>query len=111
MDLQEIRSQIDIIDDQLVHLFTKRMELSAQVAAYKKEHNLPIYVPAREREILLKVEEMAGSDMAQYVRVLYSVIFELSRTYQSERNHSEDFNQLINKLGTLCSELNNIEVV
>lgn len=86
MDLNEIRKQIDETDDQLVKLFVQRMNLSAQVADYKKEHNLPIYVPAREREILLDVAKKAGPGMDNYARVLYSMLFELSRSYQRKRN-------------------------
>jgi len=86
MDLKDIREQIDRIDDELVHLFVKRMNMAAQVADYKKEHHLPIYVPAREREVLQKVAEKAGPDMAGYTRVLYSLLFELSRSYQNKRN-------------------------
>ena len=86
MDLKEIRSQIDDIDCELVSLFNKRMALSLQVADYKKENQLPIYVPAREREILLDVATKAGPEMANYTRVLYSMIFELSRSYQSKQN-------------------------
>ena len=86
MQLETIRDQIDVIDNDLVHLFTKRMELSAQVADYKKEHNLPIYVPSREREILQDVAKKAGPEMENYARVLYSMIFELSRSYQKKRN-------------------------
>ena len=86
MDLTEIRNQIDQIDDQLVQLFCQRMSLSAQVADYKKANNLPIFVPARERAILQKVAEKAGPEMANYTRVLYSMLFELSRSYQSKRN-------------------------
>ena len=52
MDITELRSKIDSIDNELVRLFTERMDIAAQVADYKKENNLPIYVPAREREIL-----------------------------------------------------------
>ena len=86
MDLSEIRQQIDGIDQQLVELFCRRMNLSAQVADYKKANNLPIFVPARERAILQKVAEMAGPEMENYTRVLYSMLFELSRSYQSKRN-------------------------
>ena len=86
MDLSEIRSQIDSIDDQLVKLFCQRMELSSQVAQYKKANNLPIFVPARERAILQKVADHAGPEMANYTRVLYSMLFELSRSYQSKLN-------------------------
>jgi len=86
MDLTQIRNEIDSIDDQLVQLFCKRMELSSQVAQYKKANNLPIFVPARERAILQKVAENAGPEMANYTRVLYSMLFELSRSYQSKLN-------------------------
>ena len=86
MELSEIRVQIDHIDDQLVDLFVKRMNLSAQVADYKKANNLPIFVPAREREILMEVAKKAGPEMDNYARVLYSMMFELSRSYQNKRN-------------------------
>lgn len=88
MELKELRNEIDLIDDELVQLFNKRMQLSAQVADYKKEHNMPIHVPAREREILQDVAAKSSPDMANYARVLYSMIFELSRSYQRKRNTS-----------------------
>ena len=86
MDIQELRGQIDAIDDQLVDLFVQRMAVSAAIADYKKERNLPIHVPAREREKLMDVAKKSGTDMENYTRVLYSMIFELSRSYQSKRN-------------------------
>ena len=84
MDITELRQQIDGIDDQLVALFGQRMDVAAQIAAYKQEHNLPILVPGREREKLADVAEKAGPEMANYARVLYSMLFELSRSYQSK---------------------------
>ena len=86
MELSQLRSQIDEIDDELVKLFGKRMNVAAQIADYKKENKLPILVPAREREKLADVAEKAGPEMANYTRVLYSMLFELSRSYQSKRN-------------------------
>ena len=84
MDLTELRNQIDGIDDQLVQLFCRRMELCAQVAEYKKANGLPILMPAREREKLKDVAEKAGPDMANYTRTLYAMLFELSRSYLSK---------------------------
>ena len=86
MDLKELRVEIDRIDDELVRLFCERMSISAQVADYKRANNLPIFHPGREREILQKVAEKAGPEMDNYTRVLYSMLFELSRSYQSKRN-------------------------
>lgn len=84
MELKDLRSEIDKIDDELVKLFVQRMEVSAQIAGYKKEKSLPIFVPAREREKLADVAEKAGPEMANYTRVLYSMLFELSRSHQSK---------------------------
>ncbi len=86
MDITQLREKIDNIDNQLVNLFTQRMEITRDIAAYKKENDLPIYVPARERQKLQEVAKLAGPDMDDYTRVLYSMIFELSRSYQSKQN-------------------------
>lgn len=86
MELSELRSQIDSIDDELVELFCRRMKVAEQIADYKQENKMPIFVPAREREKLRDVSEKAGSDMSNYTRVLYSMIFELSRSHQSKHN-------------------------
>ena len=64
----------------------KRMGISAQVAAYKRDHGLPIHVPGREQEILATVAAKAGPDLSDYATALYSTIFELSRKYQAEQN-------------------------
>ena len=86
MELEGLRKEIDGIDSQLVSLFKKRMETSAAIGDYKKANNLPVFAPAREREKLAEVAEQAGDEMASYTRVLYAVLFELSRSYQSKRN-------------------------
>lgn len=86
MDIQALRNEIDCIDDELVKLFCKRMNISAEIADYKRENNMPVYVPSREREILTAVAEKAGEEMGNYTRVLYSMLFELSRSYQSKCN-------------------------
>ena len=86
MEIKELRNQIDAIDDELVKLFSQRMDVAAQIADVKKESGTPIYVPTREREKLADVAKKAGPEMANYTRVLYSMLFELSRSYQSKRN-------------------------
>ena len=86
MDLTDYRQEIDKIDQELVKLFCARMDVSAKIAQYKKEQNLPILAPSREREKLQEVAALAGADMENYTRVLYSMLFELSRSYQSKKN-------------------------
>ena len=86
MDIQELRSQIDEIDAELVRLFCRRMEVAARIADYKKANGLPIPDPAREEEKLNSVAELAGPAMADYTRQLYTHLFSLSRDYQTKRN-------------------------
>ena len=89
MQIDALREKIDQIDDELVRLFVERMDVAKQIAEYKKENNLPIYVPAREREKLRDVASKAGNEMDDYIRSLYSMIFEISRSYQSKCNNQE----------------------
>ena len=89
MELNELRSEINQIDDEILNLFLRRMEVAGQVADYKKNHDLPIYQPQREREILKKVADQAGPDMGGYARVLFSMLMELSKSSQNKRNKQE----------------------
>ena len=85
MDIKEARNKIDEIDEKLTELFKERMAASLEVAKYKKENNLPVFVPAREREILNKVTLCAGKELESYVKALYLSLFDISRTYQKQQ--------------------------
>ena len=83
MELQDYRRELDGIDDELLQLFCRRMEIAAQIGAYKKANGLPILDPARERQILLKIRDKSPEGMGDYAVSLYSLIFELSRASQN----------------------------
>ena len=83
MELQDIRRNIDAIDDELVQLFARRMDCAREVAAAKRETGRAIRDRAREREIVNRLTAKAGDTYAPYVKALYSHIFDLSRSYQS----------------------------
>ncbi len=82
MNIQDKRNEIDAIDAQLISLFEKRMRVSEDIAAYKKENNLPVYDPKREREKLTYIANQLPEEMQDYASLLYNLIFELSRSYQ-----------------------------
>ncbi|MCI9121011.1 MAG: bifunctional chorismate mutase/prephenate dehydratase [Oscillibacter sp.] len=83
MELSDIRKKIDAVDDQLLALFLERMDLAEEVAAYKNEHRLPILNKERERAVLAKVTENAGT-RERYAYHLFSTLFELARSRQAE---------------------------
>jgi chorismate mutase/prephenate dehydratase len=82
MDLNQCRQQIDNIDDQLVKLFAQRMEVAAAVAQCKRETGKPVMDAARERAKLLDVMSKSPDEFKDYTMSLYSLIFEMSRSYQ-----------------------------
>jgi len=85
-DLKDLRLEIDKIDDELIELFVKRMDISLEVANYKKANNLPVLNPEREREILNKVSSMVSqkqdAEMDNYARVFFSTLLNVSRSRQ-----------------------------
>ena len=60
MTIEELRARIDRIDSDLIRLYAERLETAAEIGKYKQEHNLPVFDPAREREVLNKVGAEAG---------------------------------------------------
>ena len=86
MELQECREKIERIDDEILKLFAERMETAAEIGAYKKEHGLPIHVPTVEQRKILKVIEDSPEGLKEYSPLLYSLLFELSRSYQNRLN-------------------------
>ncbi|MBP3647928.1 MAG: chorismate mutase [Clostridia bacterium] len=84
MDIQDLRKQINEIDAQLVKLFDDRMHVALEIAKYKKENGLPVFDPAREREVLNRQTAAVSDEMAMYVKLLYNTLFDLSRSYQQQ---------------------------
>lgn len=81
MELSELRRELDEIDEELLDLFLRRMELSRQVAVYKKAHGLPVLNAEREQAILEQVTARAGAQ-APAARELFSLLLSLSRARQ-----------------------------
>lgn len=84
MEINELRQQINEIDEQLAHLFARRMDTGLQIAQYKKEHGLPVLDRSRERQVLAQVAQLVGEPYEQYSRVLWNVLFDLSRSCQNK---------------------------
>lgn len=87
LDLSELRKEIDAVDEDIVRLFCRRMEISKKVSDYKAQRGLPVLDAARERQKLVQVTSFAGAEMESYICTLYNAIFELSRAEQEKRMH------------------------
>ncbi|QAT50864.1 bifunctional chorismate mutase/prephenate dehydratase [Caproiciproducens sp. NJN-50] len=89
MELEELRKQIDGIDDGILELFLRRMECAKQVAEVKRQKDLPIFNEAREQKILDDISRKAGESGGQ-ARILYANLMAMSREVQHRALGSGD---------------------
>ena len=81
-NLEEIRKEISASNDEMLALFVKRMELSAQVAAYKKANGLPTLDRKREEAILQKGADNTTDEFRQFALEFFRNMMDLSKEYQ-----------------------------
>ncbi|NBJ91732.1 prephenate dehydratase [Parablautia muri] len=83
MDLLNLRKQIDEIDEQIVSLYEKRMDISGQVAEYKIETGKKVFDKAREEEKLRKVKALTHNEFNSHgIEELFEQIMSMSRKLQ-----------------------------
>ncbi len=85
--LENLRRHLDTIDQEIVSLLAKRQAEVERVVALKKSHNLPVYHPAREENLISHLRNQgaeAGLD-PDYIEDLYRRILRQSRAEQTAR--------------------------
>ena len=85
MTLEEIRTNIDEIDNDIKRLFAERMKLSEEVVLLKAQTGNEIYKPDREKQIIEKLSEDTESGICDEYRSFVKHILLLSRKYQYRR--------------------------
>jgi chorismate mutase len=78
--LNELRNQIDEIDNQLLELLSKRMRVSREIGQYKKEHNMTVLQATRYDEILKdRISQAIQMDMSgEFMKTVLEAIHEES---------------------------------
>lgn len=83
MDLSLLREELDEIDKNIVTLYEKRMDVCAQVAAYKIENGKRVFDKEREQKKLDSVSALTHNAFnARGVRDLFEQIMAISRKLQ-----------------------------
>jgi chorismate mutase len=81
MKLEELRSKIDDIDEDIVKLLMERFEVVEQIMSLKSE----IEDKNRENEILTKLNNLTvKTNNQEFFTKLYRIIFEESKNIQKE---------------------------
>jgi len=74
-EIRELRANISILDNQVVELFAKRMELVEQIGHYKKRNNIAIFQPNQWEEALAKFLRL--SEDAELSKEFAAEVFKL----------------------------------
>lgn len=87
-ELENRRQRINSIDAEMARLFEERMQVSREIAEYKRSHGLSVRDPAREAEMVSRNRGLVKEQAVEgyYVQFLRDII-DLSCDYQSQVMH------------------------
>ena len=83
MDLGDLRTQIDAVDEQIVDLYERRMDICRQVAEVKIGTGKKVFDRDREKEKIAKVRSLAHNDFNRAgIGELFEQLMSMSRKLQ-----------------------------
>ncbi len=84
--LQQLRKQIDNLDNELLEILNKRMRVACEIGQYKKEHRMPVVQAGRYDDLMsLRVKQAQEMGMSpDFMRKVLSAIHEESVRRQLE---------------------------
>lgn len=85
MDIADWRKKIDDLDRRLVELLSERARAAVEIGRLKRNTNLPVYEPDRERLVFANVQQvnpgpLPGRDLVR----IYERIIDVMRNIQKE---------------------------
>ena len=87
MTLKKLRQQIDEINNDILHLLSKREEVSRKIGHLKKEQVLPIFDRKREGEILNTLVKKGGELNLEprFIKKVFTLILKQSRKQMKKK--------------------------
>ena len=84
--IDQLRAQIDILDENLLYVLHSRMDVSKKIGAYKRDHNVAILQTGRWDSLLaaMKAKGAAYGLSEQFVEEVFNAIHEESVRVQNE---------------------------
>jgi chorismate mutase len=83
-ELEGLRGEIDQIDNTVIQVLARRMQVSKDIKKIKQETGLATFDPAREEKLKARVSEMAGQNglSEEFCLQLYELILAESKRVQ-----------------------------
>jgi chorismate mutase / prephenate dehydratase len=81
--LEELRKEIDVLDNQLLEILNQRMEVVKRVGELKKTKNAVIYRPEREKSIIDRLTKLNKGPLNRVaIEAIFLEIFAISRNIE-----------------------------
>ena len=91
MDIADWRKKIDEIDQKLVEILNQRAQAAQEIGRLKRQTELPIYEPDRERIVLEQVREQnRGPLQHRHLIQIYERIMDVMRNIQKDEITEEN---------------------
>ncbi|MBO4510550.1 MAG: chorismate mutase [Lachnospiraceae bacterium] len=87
-DLKELRTEIDIVDKELVELLKKRYDITEQIGEYKAKTGAALFCPEREEEKIVALSEKLGDyKNAEYIENTFRAVMDYAKYQQSNNTY------------------------
>lgn len=85
MGIEELRTRLDTLDNQMLDLLAKRAQVILQVADFKQQHNMPAHIPARESAIFERLRTTnPGPLSGDAIERIYRTVIEEMRKFEEQ---------------------------
>src|SRR5579864_8653503 len=90
--LDELRDDIDRVDEVIVRLLNERARVAVEIGVLKKQLDVPIYQPDREKQVLAHVRSVAseGPLGPDAIARLFERIIDEARRLERRAVHGEE---------------------
>ena len=78
-EIQNLRTQINLLDEDIADLLKQRLQLVHQVREFKKIEGLPFYCPTREEVVISNVAADSTGLEKEYLETIYKSLLEVTR--------------------------------
>lgn len=78
-EIQNMRTQINILDEKIVNLLKERLQLVYQVREFKKIEGIPFHCPTREEVVVTNATAGTQGLEKEYLETVYRSLLEVTR--------------------------------
>lgn len=98
MTIEELRKEMDALDEKIADLFIERMEFAALIAEEKRKNKLPVESEERRKYVENRIAGRVPKQYATYTRALFSTMMSLSYSYQNELVYQSSLGKILKDL-------------